>query len=390
MEGDLSGHHHAAPRAKYAGLRERANESASHSNHSKMPGKATTLPRSRTQPPRDYFSRREQYRLLVLVSMLMFVLIAMNEARKPQNWRWLWNQQLAAQATEQTPVDTRLPPPTRPALPIDGFTTPRPTAVESSSPKRRTSPSREFLPGITPELLSTLEDNTVLRSAENQAWLTMFRLLQQTTQSEIEAQSIGGVGFVQLFRQTDVYRGHLVTTSGTIRRIEKIEAWPNELGLSYYYRWILKPEGGSNSPIVVYSLEMPDQLSVGDDLRHHASFTGFCYKRWAYLAGDGTRIAPLLLAKTASWSPPAPTKPELIPSRAQLISIVAAVALLAVTIAVMVYRVSSSVTPTVARVRSQLKSSEHLELSDQHVRPSVQEALTHLSAHDYPAAADDS
>ena len=39
--------------------------------------------------PIEFTSRGQRTRLLVLVSSLMLVLIGMNEARKPQNWRWM-------------------------------------------------------------------------------------------------------------------------------------------------------------------------------------------------------------------------------------------------------------------------------------------------------------
>lgn len=42
------------------------------------------------KPPPNYFSRSVQWRLMVLVGSLMLVLTLMAEARKPQNWRWLW------------------------------------------------------------------------------------------------------------------------------------------------------------------------------------------------------------------------------------------------------------------------------------------------------------
>ncbi|MBN2216992.1 MAG: hypothetical protein JW719_06420, partial [Pirellulales bacterium] len=74
--------------------------------------------------PRDYFSRREQWRLLLLVMSLGLVFIFMNEARKPERWRWLipdsppsnrppepgesvhraWNQRTATDADDAQPA----------------------------------------------------------------------------------------------------------------------------------------------------------------------------------------------------------------------------------------------------------------------------------------------
>ena len=41
---------------------------------------------------------------------------------------------------------------------------------------------------------------------------------------------------------------------------------------------------------------------MGDNMREDAEFTGFFFKRLAYVAKDGSRTAPLLLAKTATWT----------------------------------------------------------------------------------------
>ncbi len=41
------------------------------------------------QPPADFTSRGSKTKLLVLVGTLMFVLVMMNEARKPENWQWM-------------------------------------------------------------------------------------------------------------------------------------------------------------------------------------------------------------------------------------------------------------------------------------------------------------
>ena len=50
------------------------------------------------------------------------------------------------------------------------------------------------------------------------------------------------------------------------------------------------------------------------DLREDAQFFGICFKRWAYAAGDGTRIAPLVLSKTANWEPRPVEQPVELPS----------------------------------------------------------------------------
>ncbi len=46
--------------------------------------------RARRRGPPDYSSRGVQFRLLVLVFLVMTVLVMMREARKPETWRWMW------------------------------------------------------------------------------------------------------------------------------------------------------------------------------------------------------------------------------------------------------------------------------------------------------------
>lgn len=64
------------------------------------------------KPPPNYLARSTQWRLLVMVGSLMLVLTLMWEARKPENWAWMWAKSAARSSTtgaDQQGVDTRLP-----------------------------------------------------------------------------------------------------------------------------------------------------------------------------------------------------------------------------------------------------------------------------------------
>ena len=332
---------------------------------------------SKPKPPPNYFSRKEQYRLLILCATLMLVLVMMNEARKPKNWKWLWAGEIPAEVASDEPVDTRLEP-SRPTLPDDGF-----TAAADRKPSERdlgnvgSNATAEFMPGVTAELLAPIKDNTILRAGENEAWLTMLRILNETSEVELQTRSIGEVSFSQLFRQTDVYRGRLVTVKGTVRRLEEIQPRENEFGIRQLYRWIVEPEGGANSPIVVYSVSKPNAFPNHDDLREDATFDGICFKRWAYSAGDGTRIAPLLLAKTANWQPPPPVAPVRLPSMPVVVAILSGLALLAMAIARLVYRSSVAQRPEIVRLRNEPVEVERFDRGD--VLPDVGEVLKGLA-----------
>jgi hypothetical protein len=286
--------------------------------------------------PRDDSSPREQFRLLVLVSMLMLVVLLMTEAAKPSTWYWLWGGPGALDTGEAGGVpaaDTRLPDVPRPGRPVDAF-----VAVPHESDDSSGDPDASELPlGVQRRWLATLEDNTVLRAAESEAWFGMLAILAKTDPQTLEDASLGPVAFASLLRQTSEYRGRLVTVSGTVRRVVRVDAVENGLGITRYWQCWLQPGGGS-SPIVVYALHLPERFPTGTDLRAPASFTGFCYKRWAYLAADGTRVAPLLLARTARWQPPLPPRADWQPPPAAIVVAVSGLALLATMLAVLVYR----------------------------------------------------
>lgn len=320
------------------------------------------------KPPPNYYSRKEQLRLFALCGLFMLVLVMMNEARKPSTWQWMWGE-TSSEIPNDPPITTRREIAVA-ELPDDGFT--------FDAPESHSAPEADqLLPGITPELLAPIEDNSVLRARENSAWLTMFRILGEKSLDDLEALSTSEVGFSQLYRQTDIYRGRLVTVVGTARRLEAIQPRPNDIGMTTLYRWIVAPAGGSNLPIVIYSREKPVELEPGL-LEEQCRVTGFCFKRWAYNAADGPRIAPLLLARNIHWTPPPPTMPDRLPSRQLLTSVFVALAGLATIIAMVVYRSSVFRSPTVQRVRDWEAVSLD-ELNDQDVLPNVSESLDRLA-----------
>jgi hypothetical protein len=154
--------------------------------------------------------------------------------------------------------------------------------------------------------LSAIRDNTVFRPTEMDAWFRLLERLSRSGSVELQSASAGTVGFGQLFKQPDVYRGRLVTVQGTVRRAEFKVAPDNLYGIDGYYMLWLQPVS-ANSPIVIYSLEIPDRFPANRaakaggsqvDLDEDIVVTGYFFKRWAYPAQDGTRLAPVILARS--------------------------------------------------------------------------------------------
>jgi hypothetical protein len=160
--------------------------------------------------------------------------------------------------------------------------------------------------------IGAVEDNTVLRLQEKEAWFRMFECLATTDPQQLTHASTGAVGYLQLYKQPEFYRGKLVTIRGEARMAYRVQAPKNLYGITHYYIFWVKPVGGPSSPLVVYCLETPpgfppikdkDQDRATTELHEDVEITGYFFKRWAYRARGGANTAPLLLARSAHWYP---------------------------------------------------------------------------------------
>jgi len=257
-----------------------------------------------TSKPRNYLARREQWRILMLVMALGLVIALMNEARDPANFAWLQtlDKDSGADAAETPPeattVDNLLTRPPQNPIP-DAFVSPADIASEEQ-------PSDRYFPGVKPQLLGTIRDDTTFRYQEREAWFNLLDVLRDSDDATLRKASVGRVSFAQLFKQSDDYRGELVTLVGTIHRAHPLSPPKNEDGFDRYYRLWLQPADNLTSPIVIYCLELPDGFPTGMKVSAEVEVTGFFFKRWAYKAQDSLRTAPTVLARTVDWHPPKP------------------------------------------------------------------------------------
>ena len=255
-----------------------------------------------SKPAPNYLGRREQRRLLTMVFLLGLVFFLMRETREPRNWDWFFlltqqPHQAAPETVAGIDIDTRLK------------TVDLPEAVEGAfiSPLPKPPPQlgeKAYFPGVQPELFADVRDDTVSRAAELPSYLNLLEVLQNTSDEALAQASSGPVAFVQLFEQPDEFRGELVSLRGKLRRIEKVPAPKNDLGLESYYQAWLQPYDNRNALIVIYTLYLPHDFPLGDRIAEEVELTGFSYKRWAYRATDTIRTAPMVLARNMHWIRP--------------------------------------------------------------------------------------
>jgi hypothetical protein len=235
---------------------------------------------SNNPKPRNYFSRREQWRLLVLVMSLGLIIVLIGQTRKEQNWRWL--ERLAnqpespASATKDKAAESIKPEATAaPPLPRDGY-----------------------FPGVTAEELETIRDKAPFVPGEREVWFHLFAVLEKTDASAIRKASVGSTTRLQLTEQSEEFRGRLVTVRGTIRRAFWVTAPANDRGIGGYYQTWLQPDDSPDSPMMVYCLHLPDGFPTGMETAERVEATGFYFKRRLYNAQSGLELAPVVLART--------------------------------------------------------------------------------------------
>ena len=237
---------------------------------------------------------------------LGLVAVLMSKARDPRNWAWL----LAAGDRGKAPPPTSLPTDAAPTKDATPQKPPKPdTSGTSQSPvptKTEGEAAGRYFPGVEPEYLAAVRDDATFRPEEQNAWFQLLEILNHTDQAGLRRGSSGRVTYSQLSRQSEQYRGQLVTIRGTIRRTSLQHPQENDGQIDQYYQTVLQPADDRSQLIFVYCLYLPEGFPTGMDVSADVEVTGFHFKRWAYAAQDTVRTAPVLLARTVDWRKPPP------------------------------------------------------------------------------------
>src|SRR5260370_39616558 len=65
-----------------------------------------------------------------------------------------------------------------------------------------------------------------------------------------------------------------------------------------YEAWIFDKELRGANPVLVVITDLPQGVAVGEQMDIPVSFDAYFFKRYRYVAGDGTRECPMLIART--------------------------------------------------------------------------------------------
>ena len=236
--------------------------------------------------------------MLLLVMSLGLVVVLMMEARKPDNWRWIdridQGKREDVDSGASQSIDTRLRPEALSDAVPDSFVSPAPMESEEVPPRR-------YFRGVKPTYLNSIHDDTTFRHNERDAWFHLLEILDKNDEATLRKASTGRRAFVQLFEQSDEYRGELVTVRGTMRRANRLSAPTNDYGIKNYYQTWVTPDDSRNNLFVIYCLHLPKKFPSGMQIEEDVEVTGFYFKRWAYKAQGAMWTAPTLLARTVRW-----------------------------------------------------------------------------------------
>lgn len=158
--------------------------------------------------------------------------------------------------------------------------------------------------------LNQIRDDSPLRPDESDIWFRLMLRAKHTPAEQLQKEAIPDVTYIQMFKQTNTYRGDLVRFRGIVRRAWRATAVNNPWGMKDYYVAWIHPLEGPNAPIVVHFQTLPEgfptvgeRSRTGKDVNYHedVTVTGFFFKRQAYPGADGTYTAPLLLGNSFEW-----------------------------------------------------------------------------------------
>jgi hypothetical protein len=234
----------------------------------------------------------------MLVFALGIALIAISRLAEPATWTWIARmgerQAERARRPQHAAVDTRLPPKAN-----DDSVIIRPDRAAEVP-----AGGKHYFPGVDAKLLAEIEDNSALKPSEQPARLQLLGLLRRSDPRSLEEASLGEPAFIQLMKQTDAFRGQLVTIRGQVQGVYTVEAPKNDQGIRELHQLWIAP-GARDGAIVVDCLDLPKTFPQGANLHEQVTLTGFFFKRLAYYyePEKQMRVAPYVLAEQIDWTP---------------------------------------------------------------------------------------
>jgi hypothetical protein len=151
-----------------------------------------------------------------------------------------------------------------------------------------------------------ITQGTAKEALEEDEAFAFVQVLITAHQAPVEAFAVSArrdLAYVNLFKETALYRGEVVHVEGRMRRL--VRYTPPAGGVAagmraYYEGWIFNPDlYGPSAAVCVLFTELPEGLDPAEKMDKRVAFDGYLFKRYAYQSGDVKagkhREAPLLI-----------------------------------------------------------------------------------------------
>lgn len=267
--------------------------------------------RFQNQQRTRYLSRRDQFRLAVMVCLIGFVVMAIDVAARPSSWYWLTgipagDHQSGERASENEKIDFK--PRSNRDLPPGVIRVVEPeTGAESTETGEGTDnkPLAEW--AVTPEQIATIDDNSVgLRNSERDLYYELLGRTRDLPLDTLKKNARSDVSFTVLMNESTHFLGELVTIKGEFRRLTQIPVGQNDQNLTTVWEgWLFNRDSGTN-PYCIRCTSLPKGMPTGElSPPVVAEVTGYFFKRYGYPRADfNLHVAPLIVAAEPQWMKP--------------------------------------------------------------------------------------
>ncbi|MBE6426373.1 MAG: hypothetical protein E7029_10385 [Planctomycetaceae bacterium] len=203
-----------------------------------------------------------------------------------------------------------------------------------------------LLPGISQDMLEEIQDNAPIYAAETRSLMKIWNRVNSMTVEELRDASVGRVLFAQYAKQPGAYRGNVIRIRGHIRLIQKksiasesrkrlpsdapapapaeTSQTKNEpskqkdadfgYDFDHYYELWIQPDDAPAEPVMVNTLEIPENFPIEKEVRIPVVIDGVFFKHYLYEQSNGVLgTAPAFYAKKPLWfyvSPPNGKTPQ--------------------------------------------------------------------------------
>lgn len=265
--------------------------------------------------PTPYLNRRDQYRMLGMLALLMLIVVAIDTTRKPENWHWFFllggdarrEQDQELRELRLDDIDYQIKP--NENLAAETFIAVAENADSPSPSSRPDLPASadENLEQIPTDLLDGVSDQRLglLRAEEGALQAILERVRSHSPESFLNA-ARHDVGYRVVNVEPEKYRGRLLYLEGTLWRLAPFPFGdPGSREDDLYQAWVFTSDSGSN-PWMVLLPSQPSGIEAGDKLDRPVKVAGYFFKRYGYATEHGPYVAPMLIAGTLHVPPPLP------------------------------------------------------------------------------------